>query len=119
MRFAEYQSMIKKEERELNYLKPNGDIDKTLVKRFNGYKHREIRITGAPLSCVIGIDTIEIGGYPYPYLLYIQSKNKGSITINLFEKIAYKRFDSQEMIVVIKGKYTEQSNTDVTIRCYN
>ena len=120
MRFAEYQRMIKRDEKALDYLSPGmGDTDKTLIERFNSYKHREITIIGAPLSCVFGIDTIEIGGYPYPYLLCKQSKSKGSITINLIEKIAYKRFDSQEMIVIIKGKYIEQSNIDVTIRCYN
>lgn len=120
MRFAEYQRLIEREEKALEYLSPDmGDVDKTLIERFNSYKYREITITGSPLACVIGIDTIEIGGYPCPYLLCKQSKSKGSITINLFEKIAYKRFDSQEMIVVIKSKYTEQSNTDITIRCYN
>ena len=120
MRFAEYQRMMKRDEKALDYLSLGmGDTDKNLISRFNSYKHREITITGSPLSCVIGIDTIEIGGYPYPYLLCKQSKSKVSIHVNLIEKIAYKRFDSQEMTVIIKGKHTEQSNIDVTIRCYN
>ena len=120
MRFAEYQIMTKSEEKSLKHISPDmGDVDQTLIKRFNSYKHREIIITGSPLSCVVGIDTIAIGGYPYPYLLCKQSKSKRSITINLIEKFAYKRFDSQEMIVIIKGKHTEQSDIDVTIRCYN
>lgn len=120
MRFAEYQRMVKREEKALDYLSPHmGDVVKTLISRFNSYKHREITITGSPLSCVVGIDTIDIVGYPYPYLLCKQSKSKGVITINLLEKIAYKRLDSQEMIVIIKGKYMEQSDIDVTIRCYN
>ena len=120
MRFAEYQSMIKKEERELDYLTPNGgDIDKTLVKRFNSYKHRKIKISGAPLSCIIAVDTIDIGGYPYPYLICKPSNGAGSITINLLEKIAYKRYDSQEMIVIIKGKHTGKYNIDCILRCYN
>lgn len=120
MRFAEYKRMMKREEKMLEYLSPDMcDTDKTLISRFNSYKHREITITSSPLSCIIGIDTIEIGGYPYPYLLCKQSKSKRVITINLIEKIAYKRFDSQEMILIIKGKYMEQSDIDVTIRCYN
>lgn len=120
MRFAEYQRMMKRDVKALDYLSPSmGDTDKALISRFNSYKHREITITGSPLSCVIGIGSIEIGGYPYPYLLCKQSKSKGSITINMIEKIAYKRFDSQEMIVIIKGKYMEQYDIDVTIRCYN
>lgn len=120
MRFAEYQRMMKREEKAIDYLPPRmGDNDKTLICRFNSYKHREIIISGSPLSSVIGIDTIDIGGYPYPYLLCKQSKSKGVITINLIEKIAYKRYDSQEMIVIIKGKHTGQSDIDVTIRCYN
>lgn len=120
MTFAEYKRMMKREEKTLEYLPPNmGDTDKTLINRFNSYKHREITITGAPLSCVIDIDTIDIGGYPYPYLLCKQSKSKRVITINFLEKIAYKRFDSQEMTVIIKGKYTEHSDIDCLIKCYN
>ena len=120
MRFAEYQRMMKREEKALDYLPPRmGDNDKTLICRFNSYKHREVEISGAPLSCIVAVDTIDIGGYPYPYLLCKQSKSKGAITINLIEKIAYKRFDSQEMIVIIKGKYTEHSDIDCVIKCYN
>ena len=88
-----------------------------LMERIKRYQHYQVIADSLPLTSSIYADEIIADGLPFPYLLCKQPKNSGYIRINLIDRIAYKRFSDQQMIVQIES--TADSFYSCELRCSN